>query len=220
MENFDIDYKRKLKDSIKPEFDKYGHQTIQSMRYGTIDKTYLHNLLMKHREEWQAAAAKQRAAGVAKPRGCPVDEHLGAVIQVVVDKTAGMPYWHDYTPEWKQQMKDYAIDQLLLYCHNYDPVKMVEKQKNGKNGKNDPYYYLANSVSRAFGTVVKNLKEDRQRIKFTSLNENMLSQCTTMDEYAGVLEAETAKQKAEIEGNAGLVDLEEGVSAIDAIEKE
>jgi hypothetical protein len=206
---------------MEPEFDEFGHQTRQSMIYGRIDPAYLNRLLLEHKAEYQAAYQAALAAGESEQdarktalRNAPVKHHLGEIIQIVVTKTICNEYWHSYTPDWKEDMEAYAIENMLLYCHNYDPAKLAAESKNGKN---DPYYYLANAATWAFVAVRKNKKKQAARMKFTSLNDNLLATCTTLDQYAGVVKEESDKKKSAAAAQVGSMDdLGDAVEVLEA----
>lgn len=170
-----------------PVFDDDHRQTLTSMKYGRVDRDYLTSLIMEHK------------ANVAKyGKGYPVSNELASVIKIVIKKTAGLSMWHQYTPDWKEDMIGRALVQALLYVHNFDPAKLATTSKN-----NDPYYYIAMIVTRAFMQQVKENKKRASYIKFTSLNENILHTVTSMDQYAGVLNEAEHREKVETIGDIG-----------------
>ena len=128
-----------------------------------------------------------------------------------------MKSWRKYTDDWKEEMFARAQFCALKYCKSFDPVKMAKNSKN-----NDPYYYLGQIVSRAFMQVQKAMSIKSKYIKFTSLNENIYHECLNIDEYAGVVQKEIEREKAEISGNIGLdlnpSDMDKAVNTLNKID--
>lgn len=217
---------------MKPEFDKDGHQTRQSMMYGHIDPEYLHRLLMEHKNEYNAAYQEMLALFSADPelkglpedeiakrarraalRKAPVKEHLGWIIWLVMTKTVCSDQWHSYSADWKEEMMAYGIENMLLYCHNYDREAL---RKKSKNGKDDPYYYLANAATWACVNIKDKKKKQHARLKFSQLNDNLLSSCTSLDQYAGVVKEDTERKKVKAVAEIGTIDNDD---AVDIFEK-
>ncbi|MCQ2123343.1 MAG: hypothetical protein MJZ25_04080 [Fibrobacter sp.] len=185
-------------------FDSNGHQTVASMKYDRIDPEYLTSLIMEHKDN------------VAKHgKGYPVSNELATAIQIVIKKTAGMPSWRKYTDDWKEEMYARAQYLTLKYVHNFDPVKLAKISKN-----NDPYYYLGMIVTRAFTQELNTLKKRSQYIQFTSLNENILHTCLSIDEYAGVVCRENERKKAETSADVALEHntIDSAIETLDAID--
>lgn len=187
-------------------FDKNGKQTEASMKYDKIDAEYLTKLLLEHKRNVQLYG-----------NGYPVSDELATVIRIVILKTQGMKSWRKYTDDWKEEMFARAQFCALKYCKSFDPVKMAKNSKN-----NDPYYYLGQIVSRAFMQVQKAMSIKSKYIKFTSLNENIYHECLNIDEYAGVVQKEIEREKAEISGNIGLdlnpSDMDKAVNTLNKID--
>ena len=187
-------------------FDKNGKQTEASMKYDKIDAEYLTKLLLEHKRNVQLYG-----------NGHPVSDELATVIRIVILKTQGMKSWRKYTDDWKEEMFARAQFCALKYCKSFDPVKMAKNSKN-----NDPYYYLGQIVSRAFMQVQKAMSIKSKYIKFTSLNENIYHECLNIDEYAGVVQKEIEREKAEISGNIGLdlnpSDMDKAVNTLNKID--
>ena len=185
-------------------FDNNGNQTVASMKYDKVDPEYLTKLLLEHKRDVQLYG-----------KGYPVSNELATVIRIVILKTQGMKSWRKYSDDWKEEMFARAQFCALKYCHSFDPAKMAEKSKN-----NDPYYYLGQIVTRAFQQVQKALSVKSKYIKFTSLNENIYHECINIDEYAGVVQKEAEREKAEISANIGL-DVQPGEmdKAVDKLNK-
>ena len=204
---------------MEPEFDKDGHQTRQSMIYGHIDPNYLNRLLLEHKADHNAAYQKAVAMGNPNPnfyalQTAPVNRWLGEIIQIVVTKTICDGRWHSYSADWKEEMEAYAIENMILYCHNYDPEKMKAKSKNGKC---DPYYYLANAATWAFVAIKEKKKKKAARMKFTSLNDNLLSTCTSLDQYAGVVKEDSEKKKSAAVADVGSMgEIDNAVGVLEA----
>lgn len=169
------------------EFDENNRQTVASMKYGRVDSTYLTTLIMEHKANIERFG-----------KGYPVSNELASVIRIVIKKTAGLPMWHEYTDDWKEEMFGRAELLALKYVHNFDPEKMRSKSKN-----NDPYYYIAMIVTRAFQQKLNELKKKSRYIQFTSLNENVLHSVNNLDEYAGVVAKAIAAEQAELAGSVG-----------------
>lgn len=175
------------KEVMAPEFDKNNRQTVQSMKYGRIDKEYLTKLVMEH---------KMNVAKYGK--GYPMSDELGQVIMIIIDKTSGYKDWARYTTNWMNDMKSLAMLHCTRYLHNFNLVKM----KNGKNS--DPYYYIGRIVTNAFKQERDDLRLHTKYVQHASLNENILSTCTSMDQYAGVnTEVENANKEVTM-GEIGL----------------
>lgn len=187
---------------VAPVFDDQNRQTVASMKYGRVDPTYLTTLMMEHK------------ANVAKyGKGYPVGNELASVIKIVIKKTAGLPMWHQYTDNWKEDMIGRALVQALQYVHNFDPVKMAKDSKN-----NDPYYYIAMIVTRAFMQQIKENKKKASYIKFTSLNENILHSVTSLDQYAGVLAKNNAEEMGAMMGSVGCEgSINEGIDTMERL---
>lgn len=151
------------------------------MRSGRIDKKILTNLLVELRD-------KRRKYG----NDYPVSNALGYVFNVVIDKNLGNHKWRGYTNDWKQEMRDRAIELLIKHSHNFDPEKM-EKAKNA-----DPYYYLGKITFCAFIQAHNKLSARSKKIHFVPLNEGTMSTYSSIDEFA----VDTNKQIDEGEKNA------------------
>lgn len=194
----------KQKPAAPAVFDEKGRQTVASMKYDRIDPGYLTELIMIHKDN------------IAKyGKGYPVSDELATAIQIVIKKTAGMPSWRKYTDDWKEEMFARAQYLALKYVHNFDPVKLAQKSKN-----NDPYYYIGMIVTRAFTQELLTLKKKSQYIQFTSLNENILHSCLSLDEYAGVVHRETEREKAEKSASVPLeiTNIDDAIETLEAIE--
>lgn len=137
------------------------------MRSCKIDKDILTKLLVELKD-------------VRKKYGIdyPVSEALGYVFNVVIDKNLGNQKWRGYTPDWKMEMRDRAIELLIKHSHNFDPIKM----ENAKNV--DPYYYLAKITYCAFIQAHDKLAKRHKKIKFVSLNEGTMNNYSSLDEFA------------------------------------
>lgn len=137
------------------------------MRSCKIDKDILTKLLVELKD-------------VRKKYGIdyPVSEALGYVFNVVIDKNLGNQKWRGYTPDWKMEMRDRAIELLIKHSHNFDPIKM----ENAKNV--DPYYYLAKITYCAFIQAHDKLAKRHKKIKFVSLNEGTMNNYSSIDEFA------------------------------------
>lgn len=137
------------------------------MRHGKIDKEILSNLLVELRD-------RRKKYG----KDYPVSEALGYVFNVVIDKNLGNQKWRGYTPDWKQEMRDRAVELLIKHSHNFDPVKL-QTTKNV-----DPYYYLAKITFCAFIQAHNKLSARNKKIKFVALNEGTMSNYSSIDEFA------------------------------------
>ena len=137
------------------------------MRSGKIDKDILTKLLVELKD-------------MRKKYGTdyPPSEALGYVFNVVIDKNLGNQKWRGYTPDWKQEMRDRAIELLIKHSHNFDPVKM-HTTKNV-----DPYYYLAKITFCAFIQAHNKLVARSKKIKFVALNEGTMNNYSSIDEFA------------------------------------
>ena len=176
------------KENIPAEFNKNNQQTLSSMKYGKIDKVYLTKLLMQHK-------ADQENFG----KGYPVSEDLAICIDIIIKKTLGSQRWRSYTEDWREEMFGRATYLALKYCHYFNWDKLNEKSKN-----KDPYYYIGYIATRACQQKLKDLKKVSKYIKFTELNEDLLSSCTSIDQYAGVFKREEEKREDELNANAGI----------------
>lgn len=137
------------------------------MRSGKIDKDILTKLLVELKD-------------LRKKYGTdyPVSNALGYVFNVVIDKNLGNQKWRGYTPDWKMEMRDRAIELLIKHSHNFDPIKM----QNAKNV--DPYYYLAKITFCAFIQAHNKLVARHKKVKFVALNEATMSNYSSIDEFA------------------------------------
>lgn len=137
------------------------------MRSGKIDKDILTKLLVELKDCRKKYGKEY-----------PVSEPLGYVFNVVIDKNLGNQKWRGYTPDWKQEMRDRAIELLIKHSHNFDPVKM-QVTKNV-----DPYYYLAKITFCAFIQAHNKLAARSKKIKFVQLNEGTMNNYSSIDEFA------------------------------------
>lgn len=177
----------------KDQLTKFDAQ----MRSGLIDKKILMKLLIE-------LCDNRKKYG----DDYPVSEALGYVFNVVIDKNLGNGKWRGYTPDWKEEMRDRAIELLIKHSHNFNP----EKMQNSKNV--DPYYYLAKIVFCAFLQAKEKLVKRKNKVKFVQLNEAIMSNYSSIDEYAIATNREIDEQEKlekelekEKKSGAGAVDL-------------
>lgn len=147
----------------------------------------------------------------------PVSNALGYVFNVVIDKNLGNNKWRGYTPDWKQEMRDRAIELLIKHSHNFDPIKM----NSSKNA--DPYYYLGKIVFCAFIQAKEKLQKRSKRLKLVQLNEAVMSNFSSMDEFVittnnEIDEQERREKEAEEEKKKHGQSTEEALSAGDDID--
>ena len=205
---------------MEPEFDENGDQTKASMMYGRIDPAYLTRLIMEHKkvmmpyvEEKKALIAAGKKEEAAKLRPPQMGDKLGVVVDIIIKKTMGLPRWREYTPAWHEDMYAHALELILRYCHNFDPVKLQGA---------DPYFYIGQIAWNAFNQVWGTLDKQNKRIKFIPLVDGIYHAVTAMDQYAGVLEKaekeKAEKQKAEL-ANEHISDIDETVDIMKELDE-
>lgn len=164
------------------------------MRSGRIDKNILRKLLVELRNNRKQYGDDYH-----------VSEALGYVFNVVIDKNLGNGKWRGYTPDWKEEMRDRALELLIRHSHNFDPMKM-QKSKNV-----DPYYYLAKITFCAFIQAKEKLAKRSKKIKFVQLNEAVMSNYSSIEDYAIVANNEIDEQeKLEKENSSNVVNDKQG----------
>ena len=102
-------------------------EKLNQMRHGRIEKSYLTELVLEY-----------KMSKVVNPQH-PMPEELAEVILIIIDKMLGSGNWRNYTDDWKEEMRGRAVEHVLRYTQNFDPVK-----------SNDPYNYFAMVISNAF----------------------------------------------------------------------
>lgn len=172
----------------KAEFDSHNRQTEASMRYGHIEPEYLMTLLMECKKERARFGADYK-----------ISDPLAIAIEYVIKKTMGFQCFRRYTDDWKEAMEFRARYLTIKHIHNFDPEKLKKVSKTS-----DPYYYIGTIVKNAFLQVIENLKKKTKYLKFTSLNEDILSSCGRTDQYEGVLERDEKRRAEEKDGESGL----------------
>ena len=103
-------------------------QRLEQMRKGRIEKQYLQKLVLDYKFNKQLDLSY------------PMPRELAEVILIIIDKMLGSGNWRNYSDDWKEEMRGRAIEHVLKYTHNFDPIK----------SKNDPYNYFAMIISNAF----------------------------------------------------------------------
>lgn len=172
----------------KAEFDSRNRQTEASMKYGHIDPEYLMKLLMECKMERARFGVDYK-----------ISDPLAIAIEYAIKKTMGFQCFRRYSDDWKEAMEFHARYLTIKHIHNFDPEKLKKVSKN-----NDPYYYIGTMIKNAFLQVIAKLKKKSKYLKFTSLNENILSSCGRTDQYEGVLEREEKRLAEERDGESGL----------------
>jgi len=114
------------KEEVRPRSEK--DKRLEQMRHGRIEKTYLLELVMDYKMKRQLMPTY------------PMPTELAEVILIIVDKMLGSGSWRNYTDDWKEEMRGRAIEHVLRYAHNFNPIKV----------KNDPYNYFAMIIYSAF----------------------------------------------------------------------
>ena len=112
-------------------------EKILEMRQGRIDKAYLLELVMDYKFKRSLDSE------------FPMPSELAEVVLVIIDKMLGSNSWRKYSDDWKEEFRGRAIEHVLKYTHNFDPVKN-KVGKDGKPSKNDPYNYFAMIINNAF----------------------------------------------------------------------
>ena len=125
-----------------PKQKKYSEyrEKLLEMRHGRIDKAYLLELVMDYKFKRKL------------DKGFPMPSELAEVVLIIIDKQLGSNSWRKYSDDWKEEFRGRAIEHVLKYAHNFDPLK----SKNGKG--NDPYNYFAMIIGNAFIQSWRKLK--------------------------------------------------------------
>lgn len=184
--------KRKRVPIMEAQFDKNGHQTIESMLHGRIDPAYLTRLLMEYKsvmdpfvaERDALAKVDEEAAAAMTPPS--MGYHLGVCVDIIIKKTLGLPRWRDYTPAWHEEMYGHALVLIIRYVHGFNPEKAT-----------DPYNYVGMIAWNACNQIWNLLNAQSQRIKYIPLVDGIYHKVVSLDQYAGVLDREQ-KRTAEL----------------------
>ncbi len=112
---------------------------LANLRNNKIPKEYLTNLILSYK-------ANKR---LDPDFGMPTE--LAETVLIIIDKMLGSSAWRGYTPDWKEEFRGKAIEHVLKYVHNFS----IEKCKEGKN---DPYNYIAMISKQAFVQSWRKLK--------------------------------------------------------------
>ncbi len=105
---------------------------LREMRNGKIERRYLLGLVVDYKRK-----------RLFEPQ-FPMPRELAEVLLVIVDKTMGSASWRQYSDDWKEEFRGRAIEHVLKYAHNFNPIK----SETGKT--NDPYYYFSRMITNAF----------------------------------------------------------------------
>jgi hypothetical protein len=134
---------------IDKKSDRDEHLAIlEEMKTSRVPKAYLTNLVTEYK---MMKAINPDAK---------MPDKLADVVLVIIGKMGGSSQWRGYTEDWKEEFRGRAIEHILRYAHNFDPIKM-------QKGKDDPYNYFAMIILHAF------IQSKKKLMKYHELNVPM-----------------------------------------------
>lgn len=113
---------------------------LSNLRNNKIPHEYITELVMDYK------ARKKIDSHYQMPR------ELAEVLLIIIDKNLGSPGWRGYTADWKEEFRGRAIEHVVKYGHNFNPIKCEQGKRN------DAYNYFSMIINRAFIQSWKKLK--------------------------------------------------------------